>query len=203
MSNKDNTEERILKAAQKIFTHKGMAGARMQEIADEAGINKALLHYYFRNKDKLFRRIFQESFEMLISQVSIALDSDKPLFDKIRDIIDTYINVLTANPSLPIFVLSEINQNPDNLEKVIGNALPPVFQKLFIQVEEEVKNGSIYPIHPLHLLLNILGMVIFPFASRPLLQRILKNNMNINFEDIMIDRKQAIYTFVIQSLTKK
>lgn len=200
---KDSTEERIMAAAHNIFTQKGMSGARMQEIADEAGINKALLHYYFRNKEMLFRRVFESAFQELIGEVSQEINSDKPLFEKIRSVIDLYMDGLSKNPSLPIFVLSEINQNPTRFEKIVGSKIPEFLPKFFSQIEEEVKAGRIIPINPVQLMLNILSMVIFPFAAKPLLDKVVSDNFHFTVDQVFEERKAAIYDFVVQALTKK
>ena len=96
-----STEQIILEAAKKVFVRKGMAGARMQDIADEAGINKALLHYYFRNKEKLFEMIFMEAAEKFFPRINAIFDSDQPLFEKIESFCEEYISVVMENPYLP------------------------------------------------------------------------------------------------------
>src|SRR5438874_9015673 len=101
----ENTEERILTAAKKVFLKEGMAGARMQDIADEAGINKALLHYYFHNKEKLFDVIFMEAAQKLFPKISFIFESDLPVLEKIEHFADEYITVILENPYLPLFVL--------------------------------------------------------------------------------------------------
>src|ERR1044072_5809634 len=110
MANADSTEEKIVTAAKKVFLAKGLAGARMQDIADEAGINKALVHYYFRNKEKLFEVIFTEAALKLFPKINIIFESDGTLFEKIRLFVAEYITVMSENPYLPMFVLNEINK---------------------------------------------------------------------------------------------
>ena len=95
------TEEKILSAARKIFTTKGMAGARMQDIANEAGINKALLHYYYRDKEKLFETIFLEEAQKFFPKINAIFQSDDPLFLKIEKFVDEYIDEMLENPYLP------------------------------------------------------------------------------------------------------
>jgi TetR/AcrR family transcriptional regulator len=178
------TEEKILTAAKLVFVQKGMAGARMQDIADEAGINKALLHYYFRNKEK---QIFS---------------SDQPLFEKIESFCEQYITVIMENPYLPLFVLNEINRDPEYfLQKVwAGNARPnPV--KFLEQIEREVKKGTIKRISPLHLLLNLISMSIFPFVSKPMLQKNLGLD-ELQFRAVMEQRKKEIPKFIIDAIKK-
>src|SRR5690349_8196144 len=105
-----NTQQKILEAAKKVFHQKGLAGARMQDIADEAGINKALLHYYFRNKDMLFEMIFKDAAANLFPKVASIISEDLPLFEKIRKFTKEYLEVVIQNPYLPLFVLNEINK---------------------------------------------------------------------------------------------
>ena len=119
----ENTEEKILEAAKQVFQIKGLAGARMQEIADVAGINKALLHYYFRTKEKLFTVIFRFALKELQPQVIGILNSDLSLEDKIRAFVEKYLNIIKKNPSLPQFVINQLNQNPDSFDKIFEKGI--------------------------------------------------------------------------------
>ena len=114
-----DTERRIMEAAARVFMQKGRLGASMQDIADEAGINRTLLHYYFRNKEKLFDTIFEKLFSKLLPAVVQALSSDLPFLEKIEIFAETYANLLNENPFLPVFVFQEISLNPDRLVKRI------------------------------------------------------------------------------------
>ncbi|NTW33144.1 MAG: TetR/AcrR family transcriptional regulator, partial [Bacteroidetes bacterium] len=104
------TEKLILKAAKKVFIDKGFDGARMQEIADLAGINKALLHYYFRSKEKMFDAVFEDVFMQFLPEVTEVMNSEITLFDKIKTFVDVYITALLKNPHIPIFVLHELSR---------------------------------------------------------------------------------------------
>jgi len=108
-----DTEERILESAEDVFTNKGLSGARMQEIADKAKINKSLLHYYYRSKEKLFRAVFKKAFVKLAPKSILILTSDIPLFEKIEKFSSAYIDIIIKNPSIPLFVLRELNRNPE------------------------------------------------------------------------------------------
>ena len=110
-------EQRILVSAREIFHKRGFEGARMQEIADKAGINKALLHYYFRSKEKLFDAVFDEALKALLPKVKELLNAELPLFDKIKYFTENYITLLMKNMYLPVFVINEMYQNP---EKFVG-----------------------------------------------------------------------------------
>src|SRR5690606_202556 len=120
------TEQKIVEAAKQVFLEKGMAGARMQDIADRAGINKALLHYYFRSKEKLFEIIFEEAAGTFIPPLNEVFSQTDDLFLMIRHFVATYINTIGENPYIPAFVAHEINQNPDRiLEKFIKVKVDP------------------------------------------------------------------------------
>lgn len=116
-----NTEERILKAARTVFIEKGYNGARMQEIADKAEINKAMLHYYFRDKEKLFYQIFEIVFQEFFPMITDIIDSEMKFEDKIRQICNNYVSLFQKNPYIPLFILSEINRNPDKLQAFAHN----------------------------------------------------------------------------------
>jgi TetR/AcrR family transcriptional regulator len=196
------TEAKILAAAKKIFVIKGMAGARMQDIADEAGINKALLHYYFRNKEKLFEVIFMEAANKLFPRINEIFASDQPLFEKIESFCEEYITVVMENPYLPLFVLNEINQDPEYfLQKVWAGKSKPNPQKFLEQIEREVKKGTIKRISPLHLLMNLLSMTIFPFVAKPMIQKNLGLD-ELQFRATMEQRKKVISKFIIDAIRK-
>ncbi len=195
-------EQKILAAAKKVFTTKGMAGARMQDIADEAGINKALLHYYFRDKDKLFDTIFLSEAQKFFPKINGIFQSGDPLFDKIEKFVSEYIDELQENPYLPWFVINEVNRDPDRfLQKVMGNDTRPKPAKFLEQIEKEIKKGTIKRINPLHLLMNLLSMTIFPFVARPMITRNLRLS-ELQFRQAMEQRKKEIPKFIIDAIKK-
>ncbi len=179
-----------------------MEGARMQEIADEAGINKALLHYYFRSKDKLFTAVFKESVFKLFPNIVELLKSDIFLFDKIRLFVDNYIDIINANPLLPSFVIHELSRNPETVVEMIkSSGINPVY---FVnQVQQEIEKGTIEPVHPLHLIVNMLAMCIFPFVAKPILQEVIFNQDQKKFDIFMQERKKEVSDFIINSIKKK
>lgn len=196
-----STEQRIFNAARKVFLQKGLAGARMQEIADEAGINKALLHYYFRSKEHLFQGIFQEVFEQISKGFGDILNADMDVMGKTKFLIEMYVDNLCANRYLPVFVLSEMNQHPERLEGLITQGIVNYFAPFFIQMEKEAEEGKIRKVNPMHFMLNLLGMVIFPFAAYPLLSLVTKNTFGRDLNEILMERKKEVYDFVENALT--
>jgi TetR/AcrR family transcriptional regulator len=197
-----SAEEKILAAAKKVFTSKGMAGARMQDIANEAGINKALLHYYFRSKEKLFEVIFFEAAQKLFPRINLIFESDMPLFEKIQNFADQYITMMSENPYLPLFVLNEVSKEPEIfIKKIWGKQNIPHPEKFLAQIEREVKKGSIKKISPLHLLINLISLSIFPFVAKPMIQFALGLD-EMQFKNVMEQRKKEVAKFIIDSIKK-
>lgn len=198
-----STETKILEAARQVFMRKGMSGARMQDIADEAGINKALLHYYFSSKDKLFEVIFMGAAAKLFPRINEVFTSDLPLFEKIERFCEEYLNIIMENPYLPMFVLNEINQDPARFVAKLSNAgFRPDPSKLLLQLDRDVKRGLIKNINPMHFIMNLLSMTIFPFVAKPMLQGNLGMD-ELQFRMMMEQRKTEIPKFIIDAIRKK
>jgi AcrR family transcriptional regulator len=196
-----STEEKILLAARKIFVDKGLEGARMQDIADEAGINKAMLHYYFRSKEKLFETIFEQVASEFLPKIFDILQSDKPLFEKIEWFCSAYIEQEIKTPYVPIFIINEINRDPEGfLKKVLRNQHPP-FKKIIAQIKEEAKKGIIKPIEPIQLLLNTISLCIFPYLARPMIQTVTGMDMK-QFNRMMKERSKTVSKMLIDSIKK-
>src|SRR5262245_43151904 len=195
------TEQKILSAAKKVFMKEGMAGARMQDIADEAGINKAMLHYYFRSKEKLFEKIFTELSQHFFPRVVKIFESNEPLFRKIEQFVAEYIDQMRQTPYLPIFVLNEVNRQPETfIKKMMGNHKLPV-KKFIDDVRAEVAKGIIKPFNPLQLLLNIVSLCVFPFVARPMFQ-LVTNIDKTMFDKILEQRKGEVAKFIIDAIKK-
>lgn len=198
----ESTQEKILEAARMVFILKGMDGARMQEIADEAGINKSLLHYYFRTKQQLFDAIFEESFGKLVPNLMEILQREGVFLNKIEMIVEEYDAMMSKNPFLPLFVLHEINRNPDQLSKFILDRGFNI-EKMEMLFTKEVGAGNIVPFSVQHIMANLLGMIIIPYAARPLLQRNLFRNDSDRYEQFLKERKSTISQFIKQALEKR
>ncbi len=199
---KDNPEEKILTAAQTVFIRKGMDGSRMQEIADEAGINKALLHYYFRSKQKLFEAIFSKVFNQIFPDIRNLLLSEEPFEVKIAAFIERYIDLLLKHPFLPSFILKEINRDPEFLASIIKKqGINP--SDLVTLIEQEMEKGKLKKMDPRELMVNILSLSIFPFAARPLMQIVFFNNDQKAYKKFLIQRKVTIKEFILNSILLK
>jgi len=200
MSTEKNTEEQIIEAAKKIFTKKGLAGARMQDIADEAGINKAMLHYYYRSKEKLFEIVFNEAINKVITSLNSILAAQMPFPEKIKAIIENYITALTANPQLPLFVLHEITQNPEMFIKELKSKVGfPNVTSFMREIVEAGEKGIIRKTSPIQLVMNIISMSVFPFVAKPLFQAVAEID-DVQFRMMMEDRKRALVEFILAAL---
>jgi len=196
-----STEQKILAAAKTIFIKQGMAGARMQDIADAAGINKALLHYYFRNKDKLFETIFHEAIRDFIPRINEIIEKEAPLFQKIESFCREYICKLQENPFIPLFIMNEISRQPDEfIAKVFSNNKPNIMM-FAMQISTAVQEGIIKPINPIQLIINMMSLCVFPFLSRPLFQR-LSGIPDPMFDQLIEERKTFVPQFIIASISK-
>ncbi|WP_372937938.1 TetR/AcrR family transcriptional regulator [Seonamhaeicola sp.] len=194
-----NTEEQILTAAKEVFQTKGMDGARMQEIADKAGINKAMLHYYYRSKQMLFEAVFKNAFSLLAPQLNAILNDDSTIEDKIRNFTSNYISFIIKHPYLPNFIIQELNRNQDFVLKLKGSKGFPNLEKFKKQVDEEVSKGIIKPISGEQLFINILALNVFPFVGKPLVMA-LANVSNETYQQLMEDRKTQVANFIINSI---
>lgn len=197
-----STEELIFKAAQQVFLIRGFDGARMQEIADLAGINKALLHYYFRTKEKLFNFIFEKVISHMFPKILNILTTPGSLQVKIQVFVDTYIDFLMENPFLPMFILNELNRNytkfTDILKEEIKNVDP--LYSFSIVLEEEINNGRIRPIDSKMLFINMLSLCIFPVAVCPIIEDVIFKNDKANYNAFLISRKREVADFIWNSI---
>ncbi|HRY97428.1 MAG TPA: TetR/AcrR family transcriptional regulator [Bacteroidales bacterium] len=194
------TEEKIVQAARAVFLRKGYNGARMQEIADEAGTNKALLHYYFRSKDRLFEVIFLQSFSQFFPKVSTILTGNEPLPVKVVSFVEHYIDLLRENPYLPQFILSEVSRDPESVPRLFQAAgLNPEW---FMGQLANIGQGVFPPGSDVrHFILNMLSMCIFPFAARPLLTRVMFSGDDAAYENFLDQRKREVSSACLQLLS--
>ena len=183
MSNTNNisAEERIKAAARKVFHQKGYAATRTRDIAEEAGINHAMLNYYFRSKEKLFQIVMTETMTQFFKGVGVILnDETTSLDEKIERVVANYIDLLLEEPELPTFILNEVRPNPQFFveQSPIGEALT-------------------------HSVLNVIGLVIFPFVAKPILSTI-TNLPEAQYKALMLQRKTLIPQWIkaILSLPK-
>lgn len=190
------TEEKIKEAARTIFHRKGYAATRTRDIAEEAGINLALLNYYFRSKEKLFDIIMFETLSGFFQRmVSVLNDEHSSLDQKVELISANYIDFITKEPNLPMFMLSELRNNSDELLKKLPIKTMIVNSIFFHQYQEAVMKGEIAGSNPLNFLMNLLSLIIFPFVAKDLLQEV-GGADNRQYNEMMQERKKLIPIWV-------
>jgi AcrR family transcriptional regulator len=196
------TEEKIFEAATDVFVDKGMDGARMQDIASHAGINKALLHYYYRSKDQLFNAVFEMIAGKVLKKFAPVFEDNLSLEEKIRFFFKEHIAFLQENPKLPAFVLNEINRNPARIKKLLKNVhFETLWQKLYEQHKSELGKYNITEDTLPQLMVSIAALSVFPFAARGLIEGIL-DKVGVDFNDYIEQRKEFAAEFVIRAIRK-
>lgn len=194
------TEEKIFDAAAAVFEKKGLDGARMQEIADQAGINKALLHYYFRSKEKLFDAVFGKLAGYMFDKLFSCFDNDLPLQEKLTLFYQQHMSFLQAHPRLPAFILNEINKHPEHIVSIFNMERIRSFRhKMFQQMDVEMNAGRLQKIDKMQLLINIIGLSVFPFAARGLIEILLAEDP-FDFNELIEQRKKELPQFVINAV---
>ncbi|MCX2453413.1 TetR family transcriptional regulator [Pedobacter sp. PLR] len=182
------TEEKIKEAATKIFIEKGFAATRTRDIASEAGINLALLNYYFRSKEKLFEVVMTESLELfLVGLEEILNDVNTVLKDKIAGIAIHYIDLLKKHPDLPLFILTEIKANPSRLDDNVVVKEMLTQSNFYKQLEATTQKK----VEPMHFIMNMLGVLVFPFVASPVLRGTAEQS-KAEFDQLMEERKHWI-----------
>ena len=188
-----STETRIKEAARIVFYRKGFAATRTRDIAEEAGINLALLNYYFRSKQKLFEIIMFEAITPFIGSIQRVLNNEQTtLSQKITAMATQYIDQILKEPEMPIFLLNEIRTN--NPKELLAKLpfIETIGASSFIrQYQESRQHGAIVEPNPLHFLMNLMGLIVFPFIAKPILME-LNHPERSSFEELMEERKRLI-----------
>lgn len=195
------TEEKIKAAAKTVFYKKGFSATRTRDIAEEADLNLALLNYYFRSKAKLFEIIMTETLSGFIGSMKVILNDEKTsLEQKVQIIAERYIDFISIEPEIPTFILTEIRNNPEGLLKRLP-IKEIVNESFFIQqFQKAVQNKEIAESNPLHFIMNLMGLVVFPFIAKPIIMG--SKNLEISqFHDLMQERKKKIPIWIKMMFT--
>ncbi len=187
-----STEEKIKNAARIVFHKKGFAATRTRDIAAEAGINLALLNYYFRSKEKLFDIIMLETLVGFMKSLVVVFNNEETtLQNKIEAVAAAYIDLLVVQPQLPLFIMSELRNKPNELVENLNGRhliLNSVFAK---QYQKEVKAGKIARLDIMQFFMNLMGLMVFPFIASPIL-KIVGDMNDAQYNKVMAERKKLI-----------
>ena len=184
-----DTENKILASAEKLFYQKGKAGASMQDIADDAGINRTLLNYYYRTKDQLFEAVFRQAMGRFVPNMAKLFRTGMAMDEFMPELIHTVIDSMLTYPQIPTFVLQELSSNPERMPQVmkeLGMEPGLLFEKMAGGV------GAQPGIDPRQLVINIISLCVFPFAARPVISEILYGGDQEAYLQAMEERKALV-----------
>jgi TetR/AcrR family transcriptional regulator len=200
-----HTEEIIFDAAMEVFEEKGFAAARMQEIADRAGINKSLLHYYFRSKEQLFDAVFSQLLAKMFEKVIGVFRADMSFEEKIKCYYEEHINFFQKNPKLPIFIMSEIALNPERLKERFSKInYMQVRDAIMMTHASEMKEFNISKEDWPQFMITVISLTVFPYAAQEIIKMFLaQTEEKKSFDTFMNERKTFAADFVISALTNK
>jgi AcrR family transcriptional regulator len=188
------TQNKIAETARELFLEKGFDGVKMQELADRAGVNKGLLHHYFKNKQSLFDEVFANAIDQLFGKIETGLLSEGSLEDKINLIVDAYFDMLISNPKLPIFVFFELNKDPELFHKLFST------ERISILINGLKKdNAIISEKNAIHIILTIVSLSVFPFMARPVVLKMVKNEENFAR---LIEERRPMIKLLVSNLVK-
>jgi len=201
------TEQQILDAAHAVFVRHGTSGARMQDIAAEAGVNQALLHYYFRSKERLSEAVFRRAAAQLLPRVIEAMASELPIEDKVARVVEIELDHLLRVPYLPGYIISELHHHPERARQLLSavtgmtpeDLRPRVVTRLREQLDAGVRDGRFRPIAPDQFIVNLFSLCIFPFAARPMLMALLGLDQP-GFERFIGQRRDQLTAFVLGAM---
>ncbi len=197
------SEEKIFLAALDVFSREGKNGARMQEIADRAGLNKALIHYYFRSKERLYEEVFSFVMRRYLLSLAASLKDNTSFEELLREFVTRFLDLLNEHPTLPLFILRELSEGAAVMEEKIrqiivpsGAGLPAVFTEAY---RAAAASGEIRDLGASQTLITIMGACIYFFAGYPVLAALMPDIASDRDASLQ-ERKQHIYDLVMYGL---
>jgi len=198
-----SAEEKIKQAARKLFTQKGFDAVKTRDIAEEAGLNLALLNYYFRSKQKLFDIIMVENLQQFIQGIIMKISQGNlTITQKVEQVVIAYIDMISANPYLPVFVMNQMHNVPSPLVDKLEPVIKPIRENFLSELDEAAKRGEINRIHPFHFVANLISLTVFPFIGKPMLQRV-SGATNEEFLALIQERKKLVPIWINAILAVK
>lgn len=195
------TEEKIIASAEKLFYQKGKAGTSMQDIADDAGINRTLLNYYFRSKDQLFEAVFRKALGTFVPDLASMLNADKTFREYVPDLVEKIIDTMLENPQIPIFVLQELSSNPHRMPQIVKEmGIDPA--KTVKKIQSEGADSPLAGMDPRQIIMNLISLCIFPFAAKPVILDILFNGDSDAYIAAMKERKVLLPNIMKQIMSQ-
>lgn len=195
-------ETRIIEAAKRVFVRQGYESATMSDIAREAGIGRTALHYYYRTKERLFEAIFGQLMSVLLPNIDRIMAEEKSMLEKLPPIIEQYITVVQANPSFPLFIINELNRDPDHLYRTIlkdPERIQPIL-RMRKQMEQEMEQGLLRPMPLEDIVTALVGLIVFPMLIRRPLTDLFMEGDREAFDAFLLRRRLLITEIIIRLL---
>ena len=202
MNNEQNMEQSILKAATRLFLEKGFAATTTTEIAKEAGCNQALVHYYYRTKDKLFAAIFESKMKNFITNLLQISEEQIPFEEKLKRKIESHFEIIMEDPKFPLFFFAELSTNPKRLEtlkQILGDRPQVIVKQFQDELQHEIESGRIRPISVFDLLMTMVSLNIIGFIAEPIFKMITKIS-DEEYLKLIEHRKKENVHIILQSL---
>lgn len=196
-------EARIIEAAKRVFIRKGFVQTTMTDVANEAGIGRTALHYYFRTKEMLFDAVCGQLMGALFPNIKKVMDGEGTMLDKMPLIIKEYVAVLQLNMQFPVFIISEINRDPHHLYGVVlknRELLQPILQ-LREQLTREMEEGIIRKMPLIDIITSFISMIIFPLLIRDPLTMIFLDGEEAKFKEYIRERTPRLINMMLMLLT--
>ncbi len=192
----------ILQAAAREFAEFGVAGARTDTIAREAGVNKALLYYYFQDKETLYSAVLDSAFTGLKSSVFAALDSPLPPREKIMAYAGAYFDFIASNQLYPRLMQREMMRaregQSQHIDKIIKTYIQPIFVRVSEVIKQGIAEGEFRAVNPIHFVPSMVAMIVFYFSSAPMMQKIV--GFNPLTPERVAERREAVLDFISAAL---
>ena len=186
------TETLIKETAKKVFFQKGLLNATTQQIADEAGVNRALINYYFRSRDQLFKVVLKEAVDETRSKVDDIFNSDAPFKTKISRYLDVFIDRNAEFPYIQNFIITEIMQDPEKLKEHFSRKRSHMMKHIVPPLKKEIEQGTIAPVDPEHFIVNMMSLCSYPLVAKPFIQNMFSFDDKM-YKKFLQERKQVIY----------
>lgn len=193
-------KQEILSAALEEFIQKGAERARMQPIADKVGVTKAMIHYYFDTKEKLFGKVYSEACKLLFGDLMNTLENDLDLFRKIDQFINQALERFHSRPALAGFIVNELNRNPEKMGALLWECVDfdrTTFEK---QLETAASNYEIAPISSREVLANIFSLCLFPCTGRAFMREVLQMTNHRQYNEFLEQRSGIVSDTIINWL---
>lgn len=190
METNTETEIKIMEAAEKVFYRKGKDGASMQDIADEVGITRTSLNYYYRSKDKLFEAVFRNTLALFVPEIAKLINKGKGFSEYLKALVQIIIDTMIKNPQIPIFVLQELSSNPYRMPQIINEL--GMSSNMADQLSKNDPLLKELHVDPRHLIMNVISMCIFPFAAKPMILNLMYDGNEDAYIEAMKERKELI-----------